>query len=229
MSGLNTFLCEYHILPDYNTREICMTFFGGMTVEDDKKELGDVNLMGRWACVGEAKGYCVVQAKNNFVVQKWLNNWVTMADIKVTPCLDDNEQRHLLLKREPDFRVGYNHVNDESNPGESLYLIRYKFKENCKEQGFHAFANMTEEQDKLDSGKCTSLGRWHVPSKGTGFAIVSSPSIFDLYKWAYNWNDLCDVDIQPVTKDHETRKVIQEKMGFKKKHENLMNEIQKLE
>ena len=49
---LNTYFCEYSILPDQSTRDTCMTFFGGMTKEDDLKELGEVHLLGRWACVG---------------------------------------------------------------------------------------------------------------------------------------------------------------------------------
>ena len=46
---MNTYVCEYSILPEHATRETCMTFFGGMTQEDDARELGEVVLMGRWA------------------------------------------------------------------------------------------------------------------------------------------------------------------------------------
>ena len=95
MSVYNTYVCEYKMLPEHTTRETCMTFFGGMTAEDDKKELKNVTLLGRWSCVGEGRGFCVAQAKSNKDMQEWLTNWVTMADIKVMPCLDDNQQRML--------------------------------------------------------------------------------------------------------------------------------------
>lgn len=42
--NMNKYFCEYKILPDNLTRDDCMTLFGGMTHEDDLKELGKVNL-----------------------------------------------------------------------------------------------------------------------------------------------------------------------------------------
>ena len=79
-----------------------------------------------------------------------------------------------------------------------------------------------------DSGLCTSYGRWHVPSQGCGFAIASTPSAFDIYKWAYNWNALCDVEIIPVTRDEQTREVIKGGMGFQFKHNMLMEEMSEM-
>lgn len=225
---LTTYFCEYSILPENLTRDTCMTFFGGMTKEDDLRELGEVRLLGRWACVGEAKGFCIAQAKCNVCVQKWLNNWVAMADIKVIPCLDDNQHRKLILGRDPDYLVPYGEVDGPAKSGEDLFFIKYKFREGCCEQGFQAFANMTEDQDKNDSGLCTSYGRWHVPSQGSGFAIASTPSAFDIYKWAYNWNALCTVEIIPVTRDDDTREVIKNGLGFHYKHSALMAKMKEL-
>ena len=45
MSQLTTFVCEYKILPDHATRENCMTYFGGMTEDDDKRALAAVKLL----------------------------------------------------------------------------------------------------------------------------------------------------------------------------------------
>ena len=226
--NFSTYYCEYKLLPEHQTRDICMTFFGGMSTDDDMRELGEVKLLGRWACVGEAKGFCIAEASDHFTLQKWLNNWVTMADIKVLPCLDDNQQRLLLLGKPPDYLTSYDLVDSNAKEGESLFFIKYTFRKNCIEQGFKLFAEMTEEQDKNDSGLCTSYGRWHVPSLGCGFAIASSPSAFDLYKWAHNWNSLCSVEISPVTKDKETREIIKQGMGFSFKHHALMNQFKQL-
>lgn len=228
-TNVTTYFCEYKLLPDNQTRDICMTFFGGMTDDDDKRELGKVKLLARWACVGEAKGFCIAEASDHYSLQKWLNNWVTMADIKVLPCLDDNQQRLLLLGKPPDYLTSYDLVDSIAKEGESLYFIKYTFRENCSEQGFKLFAQMTEEQDKNDSGLCTSYGRWHVPSLGCGFAIASSPSAFDLYKWAHNWHSLCNVEISPVTKDKDTREIIKQSIGFSFKSQALKDQIDELQ
>lgn len=227
-SKMTTFYCEYQILPEHTTRDACMTFFGGMTHEDDLKELGDVKLLGRWSCVGEARGFCIAQAANVVDMQKWLNNWVSMADIKVVPVLDDNQHRELLLGHSPDYMVSYDRVNNKALEGESLYFVKYQFRDGCRDSGFKAFANMTEEQDKQDSGACTSYGRWHVPSQGCGYAIASCPSSFDMYKWAHNWNSLCDCFICPVTGDAETRSIIKQGFGFAVKYSKLMEQMKEL-
>lgn len=225
---LNTFYCEYQILPEHSTRDACMTFFGGMSNDDDLRELGQVKLLGRWSCVGEARGFCIAQATNVVDMQKWLNNWVSMADIKVVPVLDDNQHRELILGNPSSYEVSYDRVNDKAKEGESLYLVKYQFRDGCRDDGFKAFANMSQEQDNLDSGNCTSYGRWHVPSQGCGYAIASCPSAFDMYKWAHNWNSLCDCYIFPVTGDEETRNIIKQGIGFRVKHKKLMEQMKEL-
>ena len=225
---MDTYVCEYNILPEHTTRETCMTFFGGMTQEDDARELGDVILLGRWAYVGEAKGFCVVRTPTHYDLQKWLNNWVSMADIKVMPCLDDNEHHEMLLGEVPPFKVVYDKVRHGAKENESLFYIKYQFKDGCKDTGFQAFANMTKEIDLKDAGNCTCYGRWHVPSLGCGYAIASSPTVKDIYKWAYNWNSLCDCTITPVTCDEETREIIKMGFGYEVKHMKLMELLEKL-
>ena len=227
-SSQTTYFCEYSILPEHQTRDTCMTLFGGMNPEDDKRELGDVNLLGRWACVGEARGFCIAQAPSATSMQRWLNGWVSMADIKVVPCLDDNQHRELILGKSPVFTISYDGVDRAPKEGESLYFIKYQFRDGLRDQGFNAFANMTLDQDVKDSGACTSYGRWHVPSQGCGYAIASSPSAFDLYKWAYNWNALCDCSVVPVTRDEETREIIRNGFGYQVKHDNLMKQMNEL-
>lgn len=224
----STYFCEYNILPEHSTRDACMTMFGSMNVQDDNKELGEVKLLGRWACVGEARGFCIAEAESVVQMQKWLNNWVSMADIKVVPCLDDNQHRELILTEKPSYSVSYDKVNNPPKEGESLYFIKYQFKEGKKDDGFKAFASLSQEDDTNDSGKCTSFGRWHVPSKGCGYAIASCPSAFDGYKWAYNWNSMCDCELHPVTQDNETREIIKSGFGYDAKYKNLMQQMDKL-
>lgn len=223
-----TFYCEWRILPENLTRDACLTMFGGMTELDDLRELGDVKMLGRWACVGEARGFCIAQAKKAVDVQKWLTNWVSMADIKVVPCLDDNQHRELILGEEPSYKVTYDMVGKAPKEDDSLYMIKYSFKDGCRDKGFEIFSKLTEEQDKQDPGKCTSYGRWHVPSQGCGFAVASCPSAFDIYKWAYNWNELCDVEVMPVTRDEDTREIIKSGFGYDVKRSMLMEKMNQL-
>ena len=225
---LTTFFCEYSILSEHTTRDACLTLFGGMTKEDDERDLGDVKLLGRWSCVGEARGFCIAQAESHYQVQKWLNSWVSMADIKVIPCLDDNQHRELLLGAKPSFTVNYDSVFSPAKDGESLYFVKYQFKDGLRDEGFKAFSSMSEEQDQADSGNATPYGRWHVPSQGCGFAIASSPSAFDMYKWAHNWNALCDVSLHPVTHDDETRDIIKRGLGYEVKHAKLVEQLKEL-
>ena len=45
-------------------RDQCMTYFGSMTPEDDKKETNGVNVHGRWSNMGNATGVVVFEANN---------------------------------------------------------------------------------------------------------------------------------------------------------------------
>lgn len=225
---MTTYYCEYTILPEHSTRDTCMTVFGGMTEDDDKREMGDVTLLGRWSCVGEARGFCIVQSENVVIIQKWLNSWVSMADIKVVPVLDDNQHRELLLGEKPDYHVEYNNVGGAPKEGESLYFVKYQFRDGCRDRGFKAFTSLTQEADNADSGRCTSYGRWHVPSQGCGYAIASCPSALDMYRWAHNWNSLCDCFIYPVTRDEDTRAIIRQGLGFSVKYAAIMEKIKPL-
>ena len=106
--------------------------------------------------------------------------------------------------------------------------MKYQFRDGKRDDGFQLFANLSKEDDEKDPGNCTSLGRWHVPSQGCGYAIASSPTILDIYKWAYNWNSLCDVEVFPVTQDDETRDIIKGSFGYDFKHRILMDKMNKL-
>ena len=96
-------------------------------------------------------------------------------------------------------------------------MINYKFHQDKKKTGYNLFANLTEEQDKNDSGNCRPLGRWHNLGEGTGMAIAAAKSEEDIYKWAFNWTEICDCKIVPVLTDAQSRKIISEKPDFETK------------
>lgn len=202
-------------LINESARVPCMTFFGSMTPEDDAAESGDgVTLLGRWSDMATGTGAFVCEADTVQDVQAWLLNWAPMAACEVQPILDDNTAREILLKEKPSYTVDYSHVGDEPLPGESLYLIKYRFYEGAKVEGFKAFAALTEEQDQGDSGSCRPLGRWHDLGMGKGLAVAAAKNEKDLYAWAANWAPLCECDIKGVVTDKQAREVIRSKPNY---------------
>ena len=200
-----------------SARVPCMTYFASMTQEDDKKESPGVELLGRWSVMGNASGSFVCKAEKHTDVESWLYNWVPMANINIKPICDDNVARQIILGRDPDFLFDYSKVNNEPEEGETLYMIRYKFHQNKKKLGYDSFAILTEEQDKADAGNCRPLGRWHDIGEGSGMAIAAARNEGDLYKWAFNWTEICDCQVVPVLTDSQARKIISEKPDFQSK------------
>lgn len=215
------FYCEYEILD--HTRSDCMTFFGSMTDEDDKKEMGEhITLHGRWSTVGEARGCCIATAKNGQVLTDWLYNWLPMATCTVWPMVDDNDAREIILKQKPTYTVDYSHVGDEPKEDETLFWIKYKFRPEHRMKGHKAFAGMSAKDDAKDAGNNRPLGRWHDLGRGCGVAIAASKSSKDVYQWAYNWAEMCSCEIKPVVTDKQCRAVISGKPDFQKKLTKLM-------
>jgi hypothetical protein len=200
--------------------------FGGMTADDDKKDMGpNVEVLGRWSTLGEGAGYCICKATDTVALGTWLLNWITMATIAVTPVVDDNQARQIILGKPADFCFDYSNVKREPTEGESLYMIEYTFIEGCKSQGFDLFGNMSQEDDKRDAGNNLLLGRWHDLATGAGVAVCASSSEFNLQSWAYNWKNLCKCKITPVLTDAQFRHIVQSKPDFAKKQTSLMDKM----
>lgn len=246
------FYSTYEIIPD--KRSDCLTLFGGMSEEDDKKDVGeDIKIYGRWGSPGEGTGVCVYEAPDSKTVANWLQNWIEMGTVRAgdggprgapspdatsppdarppphlqittTVVVDDNSCRKIVLKgEEPKFQFDTEkYVMAEPLEGEGLYHISYAFKPGCQNQGYEILAQMTEEQDTADAGACTVYGRWHDMCMGRGYCIASAKTSEDIFKWAWNWHDLCDVEVKPVCTDNEMRAVIKSKPGFAKKHAALI-------
>jgi hypothetical protein len=195
----------------------CMTYFGSMTNEDDKAESNGVEMLGRWGDLGAARGAVVCRATNYEDVANWIYNWVPMATCKIKPICDDNTAREIILGRKPDYLVDYSHVGDEPSVDENLYMITYKFHESKKMDGYKAFANLSEEEDKQDAGNCRPLGRWHDLGTGSGMAVAVAKSEADIYAWAFHWTEICQCEIVPVLTDSQSRKLISSKPDFESK------------
>jgi len=165
-----------------------------------------------------------LQAKNADVLSGWMLNWATKCTITVHPTLDDNEAREIILGREPAFQAPYDEVGDEPKHGETLYMIKYQFKESKRLEGQYMFANMTKEQEDANAGATRTLGHWYNLGTGCGMVVSAAKSAKDLYKCALNWTALCDMDISPVLTDAAARAVIRARPDHKEKAEALMSQ-----
>ena len=212
---MTTFVGTWKIMD--HARVPCMTYFASMSKDDDVAELGNVQLLGRWSDVGNASGVCVFKAEKYSDAVSWLYNWVPMATCNVKAVCDDNVARKVILGSEPEYQVDYSHVGDEPVEDEVLYYIKYKFNQGKKVEGNKLFANLTKEQDEADCGNCRPLGRWHDLGTGCGFAIAAARSEEDIYKWAFNWAEMCDCEIVPVLTDAQCRAVISGKADYQQK------------
>ena len=216
---------KYQILDA--ARADCTTLFGGMTDDDDRKDAGaDVEMVGRWATVGESAGYCICRATTASALHAWLLNWSAMATIQCVPVVDDNQARRILLRRlgstqQPAHVVDYSRVVSGPLPGESLFWIEYHFYSDKRGEGSAVFARLDEKEDEADAGANTLYGRWHNLGTGSGVALCSSASEEDLYAWACNWMDVCECIVRPVVTDAECRRNIKAKPDFAEKHAAL--------
>lgn len=204
-------------------RDDCSTMFGSMNAEADAKDAGACKLLGRFCDMGAARGWAVAEAPTSSDINAWAYSWSTMANLIVTPILDDDMAREVILKKKPAFNAKYNYdMKYEPTTGESIYIIKYQFKAGKEQDGHAAFANMTEEADKADPGPCKPIGRYHNLLKANGIGICAAKTEIDLYKWGYNWAPLCDIEVIPVVTDTQCRKIVTAKPDHEKKLKALM-------
>ena len=84
-------------------------------------------------------------------------------------------------------------------------------------EGYKAFANLSEQEDKDDAGQCRPVGRWHDIGTGSGMAVAVAKSEADIYAWAFHWTAICECEIFPVLTDKQSRKIISGKPDFEAK------------
>ena len=56
-------------------------------------------------------------------------------------------------------------------------------------------------------------------------AIAAARSEEDIYKWAFNWAEMCDCHIVPVLTDAQSRSVIKSKANFEQKLKQTMESL----
>jgi hypothetical protein len=67
--------------------------FSAMSAEDEKADLGEVELIGRWHDLVSFTGVAICEAQDAGAVANWILNWNAVLDAEVTPVCDDEEAR----------------------------------------------------------------------------------------------------------------------------------------
>ena len=94
------------------------------------------------------------------------------------------------------------------------FMLTWRVHQDKKQAAFHAFSQMTLEDDKKDMGeKVKLIGRWHDLSQMTGVAICESDDPQAVASWALNWNNVLDLETVVVLNDEEARAVGRKKIA----------------
>ena len=221
--------CMHWKLHSHNKSET-MTYFASLTAEDHEKDIGPkVKVYGRWHNLSNASGTIIAEAPTIDDIQKWCYNWSEQTcDIVVTPVMDHNKVREMILGAPPSWVYYYDRTNDEPKEGESLYLARYKFRDTeSLIKGYEIGCSMTWDEDMEANGKAglQHLGRWHIPSEGRGIFLCVTKDHNDLFVWANKWKEMGDIEFEPVLTDKAVAKIIKEKPGYDEKLSKLMEKL----
>lgn len=91
------FMLLYKLHAD--KRHEALKGFAGMTPEDDRNDLGKIDLIGRWHDIAHSKGVAIFEADNSEAIFNWALNWNKVLDLEISLVLDDAETRALGSKR----------------------------------------------------------------------------------------------------------------------------------
>jgi hypothetical protein len=211
-------------------RSECTTFFASMSEEALAADSGpDVKELGRWHNLADGSGFLVCEAKTTTALYEWFWKWSEdMCTIKVCPILTDDMCREVVLKTKPAFSMSLDNLHDDPRDGESLFMCKYKIHPEHKVTVYEKFAEMTEEQETEDRGKCRYLGRFHDVCAGTGFVIAAAKEEIDLHRWGYHWTGMIDLKWEPIVKDKTAQEIYKKKDGYDAKLASLMEKMKKV-
>ena len=93
--------------------------------------------------------------------------------------------------------------------------------DNKKIECYNIFSKMNSDDDISDAGNNIKiLGRWHTVGGGSGTCICESTNIESIFSWMFNWNQMCDILVEPVIDDMTFRNILKKKI---KQDESVSN------
>ena len=75
------------------------------------------------------------------------------------------------------------------------------------------FANADLSQEMPQGVKL--IGRWHSIGDFTGCCIIEAENEASIFQWLLLWNDLVDVNYEPVVEDEESQKIAKDFLASK--------------
>jgi len=203
-----------------------MTYFASMTEEDHANDRGTaLKSYGRWHNFSNGTGMSIVEAPTADDVHRWAWNWAeSMCNVDVTPTMDHNKLREMILGSPPEWTYSYENSSSEPEEGESLYWATYQFYTDSRMKGYEYGCSMKWEEDVEANGKgaIRHVGRWHFPNEGKGFFICAAKDSNDLFVWANKWAPMGTISFAPVLTDKAAAKVVKQKAGYENKLADLV-------
>jgi len=93
------------------------------------------------------------------------------------------------------------------------FLMTWRIHDDKRMEALSAFSQMSPEDDLAEMGSNIKLiGRWHDLASFSGVAIFETEDPAAIGSWALNWASICDIEVNPVLDDAETRAIGREKM-----------------
>lgn len=154
-----------------------------------------LDLNTSWCDVISGKLWAIVDTNCYAHLCLYIGNQKSYIDVHVKPICDDNTTRNIVLQKNSEYDFKYE-LDQKPKLNETLYFIEFKFYTNKIKEGYNSISKLSQENDR---GKCKLLGRWHDLGSSSGIALAICSKTEDLFRWANNWNSLCECKATPVS------------------------------
>lgn len=100
-----------------------------------------------------------------------------------------------------------------------LFLITWSIPSENRVNCWNVFGNMTPEDDLKDAGENISVvGRWHRLGGAGGVCVAEAADLASLNSWMLNWSPLCNLSVEPIVDDADSRAGLHGKPYFEEKN-----------
>ncbi len=94
------------------------------------------------------------------------------------------------------------------------FSLTWSSDPSTRHDAYKTFAQMSDDDDVADHPGVTLVGRWHDVVAGQGVLICESDDLAAVQGWAFNWNDVVNIEIRPVLDDDECKAMLKTKLGL---------------
>ena len=99
-----------------------------------------------------------------------------------------------------------------------LFLISWNISSANRVACWNVFGNMTPADDLKDAGEHINVhGRWHRLNGASGVCVCETDSAAALNSWMLNWSPICEISVEPIVNDADSRAALHGKPFFQAK------------